>query len=75
MQESLRQLQDLRRSVEEELLPVTYPIDLLLTGKMGPLTKEQDQALKTIQAALGTDPATVTVAIRPLEVGKQTKTE
>ena len=46
------QLQALRQEIQSTLQPVTYPIDLLLTGKMGALTAEQEQALKNAQQAL-----------------------
>lgn len=46
------QLQALRREIRGHLQPVTYPVELILTGKMGALTDEQRQALQTVQAAL-----------------------
>ena len=46
------QLGSLRRQIDELARPVTYPVDLMLTGKMGELSKDQAQALKSIQAAL-----------------------
>ena len=46
------QMQALRTEIQSILQPVTYPIDLLLTGKMGQLTAEQEQALTTTQSAL-----------------------
>jgi len=48
----LEQLQALRQELQALIQPVTYPIDLLLTGKMGTLTDEQQQALKSTQLAL-----------------------
>jgi len=45
-------LESIRSSVAEELRAATYPVDLLLTGKPGPLTEEQKQALQTTRAAL-----------------------
>lgn len=48
----VEQLQAMRQEVQTLIQPVTYPIDLLLTGKMGSLTNEQEQALKTTQSAL-----------------------
>jgi DNA-binding response OmpR family regulator len=46
------QLRALRKELQSLIQPVTYPIDLLLTGKMGVLTDEQQQALKSTQSAL-----------------------
>lgn len=51
-QNKVEQLQALRQGIQSLIQPVTYPIDLLLTGKMGKLNAEQDQALKTTQTAL-----------------------
>jgi GAF domain-containing protein len=48
----LEQLQVLQQELRSAIQPVTYPIDLLLTGKMGSLTDEQQQALKSTQLAL-----------------------
>lgn len=48
----LEQLHILRREIQAQLQPVLYPVDLILTGKMGALTNEQKQALKTAQTAL-----------------------
>jgi DNA-binding response OmpR family regulator len=48
----LEQLQALRKEILGQLQPVTYPVDLVLTGKMGALTDEQRQALQTVQSAL-----------------------
>jgi GAF domain-containing protein len=48
----LEQLQALQQELQSLIQPVTYPIDLLLTGKMGTLTDEQQQALESIQLAL-----------------------
>ncbi len=48
----VEQLLSLRQQIQSLIQPVTYPIDLLLTGKMGVLTKEQEQALTTTQSAL-----------------------
>ena len=48
----LEQLQALQQELQSLIQPVTYPIDLLLTGKMGMLTDEQQQALKSTQLAL-----------------------
>ncbi len=46
------QLQAMRAEIHTVLQPVTYPLELLLTGKMGTLSHGQKQALKTVQDAL-----------------------
>jgi transcriptional regulator with GAF, ATPase, and Fis domain len=48
----VEQLQALRREFRSLIQPMTYPIDLLLAGKMGTLTYEQQQALESIRLAL-----------------------
>jgi hypothetical protein len=48
----VEQLQELQQGMQSLLQSATYPIDLLLTGKMGMLTAEQEQALETAQASL-----------------------
>jgi DNA-binding response OmpR family regulator len=48
----VEQLQELEQGMQSLLQSITYPIDLLLTGKMGKLTSEQEQALKTAQTSL-----------------------
>jgi GAF domain-containing protein len=48
----LEQLHTLRKEILSQLQPMTYPLDLILSEKMGPLTNEQKQALKTAQIAL-----------------------
>ena len=48
----LEQLEELKQGILSLVQPVTYPIDLMLTGKMGKLTDEQKQALKSTRAAL-----------------------
>jgi DNA-binding response OmpR family regulator len=73
-QKSLSQLEEIRQAVEADILPVTYPIDLLLTGKMGALTTEQEQALKTTQAALQKVLQRV-ISQRSDEAGKTPNTE
>jgi DNA-binding response OmpR family regulator len=73
-QKSLSQLEEIRQTVEADILPVTYPIDLLLTGKMGALTSEQEQALKTTQAALQKVLQRV-ISQRSDEAGKTPNTE
>jgi DNA-binding response OmpR family regulator len=45
-------LENIRSSIMEELRGSIYPVDLLLTGKPGPLTEEQRQALLTARSAL-----------------------
>jgi len=45
-------LQSLRQEVMDNLRPVVYPLGLLMTGKMGALTDEQQQALQTAQVAI-----------------------
>lgn len=45
-------LESIRSSISEELQAAIYPVDLLLTGKPGPMTEEQKQALQTTRAAL-----------------------
>jgi DNA-binding response OmpR family regulator len=55
--EQLREMQSLLQSV-------TYPVDLLLSGKMGRLTTEQQQALETAQSSL--DRAAQLVAVSQL---------
>jgi DNA-binding response OmpR family regulator len=46
------QLLLLREEVHTNIQSVTYPLELLLAGKMGKLNTEQQQALKSIQAAV-----------------------
>ncbi len=48
----LEQLQALRQELRSLILPATHPIDLLLTGKIGALTNEQQQALKSTHLTL-----------------------
>jgi DNA-binding response OmpR family regulator len=45
-------LQAVRAEVQSTLTTALYPIDLILSEKMGPLTAEQKQALGTAQTAL-----------------------
>jgi DNA-binding response OmpR family regulator len=45
-------LQAIRHEVQSSLQTAGYPLELLLAGKMGPLTEDQKQALNTIQAAV-----------------------
>jgi two-component system NtrC family sensor kinase len=44
--------ESLRESIREELQVSLYPLEALISGQSGPLTKEQEQALKTIQSSL-----------------------
>ena len=44
-------LAKLRAEVKSQMQPVTYPIELLLSGRMGTLTDEQQQAIITIREA------------------------
>jgi DNA-binding response OmpR family regulator len=46
------QLKDFQLEMQSLLQLVTYPIDLLLTGKMGKLTSEQKKALESAQSSL-----------------------
>ena len=46
------QLQELQQEMQRLLHSVTYPIDLLLTGKMGQLPSDQKQALDAAQRTL-----------------------
>lgn len=45
-------LENLRESIREEMQVSMYPLEALISGKPGPLTAEQAQALKTIQNSL-----------------------
>jgi GAF domain-containing protein len=45
-------LNSLKEAIREGTQSSIYPIDALLSRKAGPLTKEQEQALKTVQVAL-----------------------
>ena len=45
-------LESVRKSVNEDVQTAKAPLELLLTQKAGPLTDQQQQALRTIQAAL-----------------------
>ena len=48
----LEQLLATRKELQSFIQPAISPIDLLLTGKMGKITAEQQQALKSVQVAL-----------------------
>lgn len=45
-------LENLRESIREEVQVSMYPLEALISGKPGPLTTAQEQALKTIQNSL-----------------------
>ena len=45
-------LEAVRSSVYEELKTATYPVEVLLAGKSGPLSEEQKQGLQTTRSAL-----------------------
>ncbi len=48
----LEQLSELQRELHSLMQSITYPVDLLLTGKMGQLNREQKEALQSAQASL-----------------------
>jgi DNA-binding response OmpR family regulator len=45
-------LESLRASVRDEIKLSMYPLEAMLAGRTGSLTKEQEQAVKTIQTSL-----------------------
>jgi DNA-binding response OmpR family regulator len=45
-------LESLRESIREEMQVIMYPLEALISGKSGPLTEVQEQALKTVQNSL-----------------------
>lgn len=45
-------LEALKESIREETQVSRYPLDTVLSGQSGPLTREQEKALRTIQSAL-----------------------
>ena len=45
-------LEKLRDSIRAETQATMYPLEALTSGQTGPLTREQQQALKTVQNAL-----------------------
>jgi two-component system NtrC family sensor kinase len=51
-QNSNAMVESLRESIREEMRVSLYPLEALISGQSGPLTKEQEQALKTIQNSL-----------------------
>jgi DNA-binding response OmpR family regulator len=44
--------ESLRESIRNEMQVSMYPLEALISGQSGPVTKEQEQALKTIQNSL-----------------------
>jgi two-component system NtrC family sensor kinase len=44
--------ESLRESIREEMQVSMYPLEALISNQAGPLTKDQEQALKTIQNSL-----------------------
>ncbi len=44
--------ESLRESIRDEMQVSMYPLEALISGKSGPLTKDQEQALNTIQNSL-----------------------
>lgn len=51
-QAKLGQLLATQKELQSFLQPATFPINLLLAGKMGKITAEQQQALRSVQVAL-----------------------
>ena len=51
-QNSNAMVESLRESIREEMRVSLYPLEALISGQSGPLIKEQEQALKTIQNSL-----------------------
>ena len=45
-------LEALKESIREETQVSRYPLETVLSGQSGPLTREQEKALRTIQSAL-----------------------
>jgi two-component system NtrC family sensor kinase len=45
-------LESLKESIREEMQVSIYPLDALISAQSGPLTKEQEKALKTIRNSL-----------------------
>lgn len=45
-------LESMRESIRAEMQASMYPLEALVSAQSGPLTREQEQALKTIQSAL-----------------------
>jgi GAF domain-containing protein len=50
--EQRQHLATLQEQVRSVLTPITYPVELLLAGKLGKISIEQKQALKTIRDGL-----------------------
>jgi DNA-binding response OmpR family regulator len=64
-QNKLAELKATRKEIYNVLQPVTYPMELLLNGKMGKLSREQQEALKNVQDALQRAVGLVTTAEPP----------
>lgn len=45
-------LESLRESIRDEMQVSMYPLEALVSGQAGPLTEQQEQALRTIQISL-----------------------
>jgi hypothetical protein len=45
-------VESLRESIREETQASIYPLEAVMSGQSGPLTREQKQALKAVQNAL-----------------------
>lgn len=45
-------LQNLRRQIQANLQTAAYPLDLILSERMGPLNSEQHEALENVRAAM-----------------------
>jgi len=45
-------VESLRESIREEMQVSLYPLEALISGQSGPLTRDQEKALKTIQNSL-----------------------
>jgi DNA-binding response OmpR family regulator len=68
------QYQTMRAEIERILQPMTYPLELLLAGKMGKLSREQQQAMNNLDQALHSALSLVTVDPQTLEpAGKNPK--
>jgi two-component system, LuxR family, response regulator FixJ len=65
------QLQALRQEIQTGLQPQTYPLELLLSNKIGVLSPDQGQALKNIQDAIQRILTLVMVENHPETDGKK----
>ncbi len=45
-------LESVREAIRAEMQAATYPLEAVLAGQSGPLTKEQQRALKSVESAL-----------------------